>query len=67
MQAGAKLHGFEVTRVREIEELGGSLVEMTHEKTGARLCWLDRSEPNKSFAIAFQTLPENSTGVFHIL
>ena len=67
MQAGTKLHGFEVTRVREIEELGGRLVEMTHDKTGAQLCWLDRPEENKAFSIAFKTIPEDSTGVFHIL
>ena len=67
MQTGTRLHGFEVTRVREIEELGGRLVEMTHEKTGAQLCWLDRPEENKAFCIAFQTIPEDSTGVFHIL
>ena len=67
MQTGTKLHGFEVTRVREIEELGGRLVEMTHEKTGAQLCWLDRPEENKAFCIAFKTIPEDSTGVFHIL
>ena len=67
MQTGTNLHGFQVTRVREIEELGGRLVEMTHEKTGARLCWLDRPEENKAFCIAFQTIPEDSTGVFHIL
>ena len=67
MQTGTRLHGFEVTRVREIEELGGRLVEMTHEKTGAQLCWLDRPEENKAFCIAFKTIPEDSTGVFHIL
>lgn len=61
------LYGFRVLRVREYAELSGKLWELEHEKTGARLCWLDRPEQNKTFAIAFQTLPEDSTGVFHIL
>lgn len=64
---GQKLHGFTVERVREIAELNGSFVEMAHDKTGAQLCWLDNGEVNKLFCVGFKTLPENSTGVFHIL
>ncbi len=67
MQVGTKLHGFEIKRVRELPELSARLWELTHEKTGAELCWLDRSDENKAFSIAFKTLPEDSTGVFHIL
>ncbi len=67
MNVNDLLHGFRICRMREYPELGGRLWEMEHSKTGARLCWLDRPEQNKTFAIAFQTLPEDSTGVFHIL
>ena len=41
MQVGTKLHGFTVERVRELPELQARLWEMTHDKTGAQLCWLD--------------------------
>lgn len=67
LTAGEKLHGFTVTRTREVAELNATLVEMTHDKTGAQLCWADNGESNKLFCIAFKTLPEDSTGVFHIL
>ena len=67
MQVGTKLHGFTVERVRELPELNAKLWELRHEKTGAQLCWLDRKDENKAFSIAFKTLPEDSTGVFHIL
>ncbi len=40
---------------------------MEHVKTGARLFWLDNGAENKVFSIAFKTIPEDSTGVFHIL
>ena len=63
----AEHHGFCVDRVRESKELGGQLVEMHHEKTGAQLAWVDNGEVNKTFCVAFKTLPEDSTGVFHIL
>ena len=66
-EANEKIHGFLVNRVRESAELSGRLVEMTHEKTGARLCWLDNGAENKVFSIAFRTLPWDNTGVFHIL
>nr|MBR4280360.1 insulinase family protein [Clostridia bacterium] len=67
LTAGMKLHGFTVDRVREVAELSANLVEMSHDKTGAQLCWVDNGESNKLFSIAFKTLPEDSTGVFHIL
>ena len=67
LTAGMKLHGFTVDRVRAVAELSANLVEMSHDKTGAKLCWVDNGESNKLFSIAFKTLPEDSTGVFHIL
>ena len=67
MQVQDVIHGFEIKRVRSFPELGGSLWEMEHRKTGAQLCWLDRPDENKTFSIAFKTIPEDSTGVFHIL
>ncbi|MBQ5991611.1 MAG: insulinase family protein [Clostridia bacterium] len=67
MQANDLIHGFRVVRVRPVPELKASLWEMTHEKTGAALCWIDREDENKAFGIAFKTLPEDSTGVFHII
>lgn len=67
MQIGTVIQNFRVTNVRVLEELGCSLWEMEHEKTGAQLIWLDRADENKTFGIAFKTIPEDSTGVFHIL
>ena len=59
--------GFTVTRVRESEELSARVVEMVYGKTGTEVCWVDNGEENKLFSVTFKTLPENSTGVFHIL
>ena len=64
---GQKLHGFTVNRVRRVDELSANLVEMIHDKTGAQLVWVDNKASNKLFSVAFKTLPEDSTGVFHIL
>ena len=67
MNVGERLHGFRVTRVRELSEIGATMVEMVYEKNGAQLVYLDREEDNKTFAIAFKTIPEDDTGVFHII
>ena len=67
MKINDVIHGFRVDRVRKSDELGGSLWEMTYEKTGTQLVWMDNGESNKVFSIAFKTLPCDDTGVFHIL
>lgn len=67
LETGTMIHGFRIDRIRQMPDCSGILYEMTHEKTGAQLCWLKRDEENKTFAIAFKTIPENDTGVFHIL
>lgn len=63
----SSIHGFEINRSREVAELNGTLYEMVHLKTGAKLCWLDNGQANKLFGIAFTSLPSDDTGVFHIL
>ena len=61
------LHGFIQTQETPVHELGGTMLRFVHEKTGLELAWLKRPEENKTFGIAFETLPEDDTGVFHIL
>lgn len=67
MKINDLLHGFRVLRVRALPEVNGTLFEMEYEKNGAGLCYLARPDENKTFAIAFKTVPTNDTGVFHIL
>ena len=49
--------GFRLIRTQEIQELNARLHQLEHEKSGARLVWLERAEENKTFGIAFQTQP----------
>ncbi len=67
MQDIAKKHGFSLVRSAKIGELDATLYELSHVKTGAELIYIDREDENKTFAIAFPTPPEDSTGVFHII
>lgn len=67
MKCNDIINGFEIIRHREVEELDAAIYEMRHIKTGAELVWLKRPDSNKTFSVAFKTLPEDNTGVFHIL
>lgn len=67
MMTNWKHPGFTLMYEAELPELNATLYRMTHEKTGLDLVWLKREEENKTFGVAFETLPWNDTGVFHIL
>ncbi len=64
---GAVNHGFEITEIRQLEELDSRYVRMRHVRSGADLVWLDSGDENMVFSIAFKTVPEDDTGVFHII
>lgn len=67
MQQNDKIHGFTVRSKTEIKEIKAALFTMEHEKSGAKLYFLDREDENKTFSITFKTIPNDSTGVFHII
>ncbi len=64
---GDNCYGFELIKKEYVENYGAELYTMKHLKTGAELIYFDRNDENKTFSIAFKTLPEDNTGVFHIL
>ena len=67
MKKDDHLYGFVVTDVRPSEDTDGTLYALRHEKTGAKLLWMQNDQPNKLFSITFRTIPWDDTGVFHIL
>ena len=67
MKPGESRHGFVVKSVEELPEVGGRLFRMEYAKNGADLVWLARADENKTFGIGFRTLPEDDTGVAHII
>lgn len=67
MSEKLKKKGFVEDCVHELPDIKGVLHQMHYEKNGAKLLWLERKEENKTFAIAFKTIPDDNTGVFHIL
>lgn len=64
---GNKYRGFIVTKVFPIHELQSTLIELTHEKTGAKVLHIANDDPENLFCLSLQTLPDSSNGVAHIL
>lgn len=67
LKKNEKMNGFIVNKIIEVPEVAGIFFEMEHENTGAKLGWLKTEDDNKTFSITFQTIPENNSGVFHII
>ena len=61
------IHGFRLIRSEEIAETDGRGHTFVHEKTGARLFFLETADDNKVFSISFRTPPVDDTGVAHIV
>ncbi len=67
LEQGGCVSGFELEKKEYIEAKKAQLYTLRHKKCGARLLYFDRADRNMTFAVSFKTLPENDTGVFHIL
>ena len=50
---------FRLDRIERIDEINGTAYEMKHEKSGARLIYIDSPDTNKVFNIAFRTTPHS--------
>lgn len=64
---GQKHGAFEVTRAIEIPELDCFLRELVHIPTKAKILHIANDDPENVFCLSFQTLPDSSNGVAHIL
>lgn len=60
-------HGFKLIEVKKVQEINSTSYRFSHEKSGARLLFIENSDDNKVFSITFRTPPSDSTGVAHIV
>lgn len=58
---------FEHQRSRRIDSLDVTVHEYRHRGTGARHFHIESTDSNNSFLVALPTMPQDSTGVAHIL
>lgn len=59
--------GFELLREQPVPEANADGYLYRHRNTGAELLVLITDDPNKTFGVAFRTLPQDDTGLPHIM
>ncbi len=64
---GQSYRDFIITNYLPISELQSTLIELVHVPTGARVLHVANRDPENLFCLSFQTLPNSSNGVAHIL
>ncbi|HSM74676.1 MAG TPA: insulinase family protein, partial [Desulfobacterales bacterium] len=67
LKPGDRLSGYSVKRVEKLGEIRSLLIELEHERTGARHIHIQNDDRENTFSVAFKTVPADSTGVAHIL
>ena len=67
MKINDRIHGFKVINRSESKETSSVAWTFEHEKSGARLFFLENDDDNKVFSISFRTPPVDDTGVAHIV
>lgn len=64
---GNTYSGFVLQRKERIDEIDSTVLLFYHQLLGTPTFAIKNRDQNKTFCIAFNTLPEDSTGVAHIL
>jgi Zn-dependent M16 (insulinase) family peptidase len=64
---GNTYHGFTLDEYQQISEIGAQVYLFHHEMLGCPLFAIKNADTNKTFTVAFNTIPVDSTGVAHIL
>ena len=64
---GETIHGFQLLESRFVKEVNAECYYFRHVKSGARLLKIAAADANKTFSIAFKTVPESDVGTPHIM
>ncbi len=67
LSKGDSVHGFKLVEKRFVQEVNAECFYFEHIKSGARLLKIAARDANKTFSIAFKTIPECDCGTPHIL
>lgn len=67
MTTAQTTHGFKLIEKRFVKEVNAYCYLYEHVKSGARLVKIANDDNNKTFSIAFKTVPYSDNGVAHIM
>ncbi|MFH2048127.1 MAG: insulinase family protein, partial [bacterium] len=66
-EEGNSYHGFKLIEKRFVKEVNAECLYFEHSKSGAHLFKIVNDDANKTFSIAFKTIPESDAGTPHIM
>jgi presequence protease len=64
---GQTIGGYSIARVEAYKQVQGWYLELVHSTTGARHIHVACPDDNNAFMLTFPTIPQDDTGVAHIL
>ncbi|MFN3267165.1 MAG: insulinase family protein, partial [Deinococcales bacterium] len=64
---GQGIGNYTLKRIESYRQVQGWYLELEHNKTGARHIHIACPDDNNAFMVTFPTIPQNNTGVAHIL
>jgi len=63
----SSVKNYTLLKTEELPDLKGTGYYLRHNKSGAKVVWIQNEDDNKVFSVAFRTPPTDSTGVAHII
>ena len=67
LKAGGRIGDYQIERIESLTEIASIFYELKHSGTGARHIHISNRDTENTFGVAFKTVPQDSTGVAHIL
>ena len=67
MKVNDVVFGFKLIQKKDVSDIASKMYVFEHVKSGANLVYLENDDTNKCFSAGFRTLPEDSTGICHII
>ncbi len=67
LQVNGEYSGYRIEDIIRLKEIDGFLYKLIHLGTGARHLHVSTHDRENSFGVTFKTVPDDSTGVAHIL
>lgn len=66
-EKGETYHGFKLIDKKFVKEVNADCYYFIHQQSGARLLKIVADDANKTFSIAFKTVPQSDAGTPHIM
>ena len=67
LKVGDSINGYHLQRMEALSEIHSVFYELEHTATGAKHIHVSNNDAENTFSVAFKTVPQDSTGVAHIL